>query len=168
MSRFALGTILLTVDAAVPRVLPLVLKWPPPTPTEVYDVIVALNPIVTQVLTTFFAVWLQWILTFLTMSYAWNDRVWSVLPPLWAVLYAVHPVISQDNKTSGQWDVRMSVMAALVVAWGLRLTFNGARRNVFSCKSPLFLRLSVCTSVLKSDFPMRLTAALALELCRGT
>lgn len=93
--------------------------------------IVALNPIVSQVISTFFAIWLQCILTVLTQSYAWNDRVWSLLPPLWAVLYAIHPVISHDNKTGGNFDVRLCVMCALVLIWGLRLTFNGLRRHVF-------------------------------------
>ncbi len=132
MSRFDLSTALITVSAAVPRVLPHVLKWPPPSLSEVYDVIVALNPVVSHYLLTILAIVIQWILTVLTQSFGWNDRVWALLPPLWGCLYSFHPYLSEDRKTDGKLDLRLSVMTILTLLWGLRLTANTVRRGYYS------------------------------------
>jgi len=132
MDRYAFDTLWTTVDAAVPRVLPLVWKLPPPTLEEVYDVYVALNPAITVYLLTHALIWVQLVLSMATRSYAWNDRMWSVIPPIYALVFALHPVLSSDVATSGLPDVRLAVMATLVLLWGSRLTKNAIRRGVYS------------------------------------
>lgn len=132
VTPFDLSAVLLTWSAAIPRVLPGILKWPPPTLSDLYDVLVALNPIVSHYLLVWAAIFLQCILSILTGSVAWNDRLWSVLPPVWACMYALHPVVSQDRKTGGQFDLRLSMMAFLATTWGLRLSANAFRRGYYA------------------------------------
>ena len=131
-NRYALSTLLQTVNAAVPRVLPLVWKYPPATWDEIKDVYIALNPGISIYLLSWALLFVQYGLSILTRSYAWNDRFWSLLPPLYAILFAVHPILSQDRATAGLPDARLCLIATLITLWGVRLTANAWKRGVYN------------------------------------
>jgi steroid 5-alpha reductase family enzyme len=61
-----------------------------------------------------------WLLSVVTREYSWVDRLWSVAPPVYALWVA---------GAAGFTDVRLTLMAVLVTAWGARLTFNFARKG---------------------------------------
>ena len=63
---------------------------------------------------------LCWVLSLITKEYSWVDRLWSVTPPLFAVHFAAR---------AGFDDARLNLMAALTVLWGVRLTYNFARKG---------------------------------------
>lgn len=63
---------------------------------------------------------LCWVLSLLTREYSWVDRLWSITPPLYAIHFAAYASFG---------DARLNLMAALVVLWGVRLTFNFARKG---------------------------------------
>lgn len=129
-SAYDLETVLLTLWAASTRIIPQLfenLSLP-----NLYDTIVALNPMVTSFWLTIFHVILQLTLSILTRSFAWNDRLWSLLPLPYAILYSLHPVISSDRRTNGQFDSRLLLMCVLVTIWSFRLTFNAARRGFYT------------------------------------
>jgi len=52
------------------------------------------------------------------------DKLWSIIPIVyaWYITYA------------GGWDSRMILMSILVSIWGIRLSFNFARRGGYSIK----------------------------------
>lgn len=52
------------------------------------------------------------------------DKIWSVVP----LAYAWYVAYASD------WNERILLMAALVTVWGIRLTFNFARRGAYSWK----------------------------------
>ena len=52
------------------------------------------------------------------------DKLWSVIPIVYAVYFAY---------ASG-WNQRVTLMAILVAAWGIRLTYNFSRRGAYSWK----------------------------------
>jgi steroid 5-alpha reductase family enzyme len=60
-----------------------------------------------------------WMASVLTREYSWVDRIWSVVPVVYVWVFAV----------SSGFDARLLLMAALVTAWGIRLTFNFARKG---------------------------------------
>src|SRR6478735_12500909 len=60
-----------------------------------------------------------WVASLLTREYSWVDRIWSVVPVVYVWVFAV---------ASG-FDARLVLMAALVTAWGIRLTYNFARKG---------------------------------------
>ena len=62
---------------------------------------------------------LTWLASVLTHEYSWVDRIWSVVPVVYVWVFAV----------AGSFDARLVLMAALVTAWGIRLTFNFARKG---------------------------------------
>lgn len=57
-----------------------------------------------------------------TREYSWVDRLWSILPPVYAWIFAA---------ASG-WEPRGVVMAVLATAWGARLTFNFWRKGGYA------------------------------------
>ena len=63
-----------------------------------------------------------WLLSVVTRNYSWIDRVWSICPALYCLIVAA----SLDFEAP-----RVNLMAALVVLWGARLTFNLARKGGF-------------------------------------
>ena len=81
-------------------------------------------------------VWTRW----------WSgvDRCWSVLPPLYALAFALAPASPALIAALPQWlaptgggaagavDPRLALMAALVTLWGARLTRNFARKGGYS------------------------------------
>jgi steroid 5-alpha reductase family enzyme len=58
----------------------------------------------------------------ITGDYSWVDRLWSVAPVAFAWIYA----------GAGGWTFRSVLAASLVTVWGLRLSFNFARRGGYT------------------------------------
>lgn len=66
---------------------------------------------------------LCWLLQVATTNYSWVDRLWSVMPPVYAWIFALG---------AGGSNPRLVLMAVLVTAWGARLTFNFARKGGYT------------------------------------
>lgn len=64
-----------------------------------------------------------WLLGLVTGEHSWVDRLWSILPVGYTAWFA---------SRTGFADVRLTVMAVLVFAWGARLTFNFARKGGYA------------------------------------
>jgi steroid 5-alpha reductase family enzyme len=64
-----------------------------------------------------------WILSLITGDVSWVDRIWSLAPVGYVAWFA-----SQARFA----DVRLDLMLLLVTAWGLRLTYNFARKGGYS------------------------------------
>ncbi len=63
-----------------------------------------------------------WLLTLITKECSWVDRLWSIVPPAYVLLFA----------WAGGFDARLILMSACAVAWGARLTFNFARKGGYA------------------------------------
>jgi steroid 5-alpha reductase family enzyme len=61
-----------------------------------------------------------WLLSVVTRECSWTDRVWSIAPVGYVVWFA---------SRTGFDDPRLIAMTAVAAAWGLRLTFNFARKG---------------------------------------
>ena len=61
-----------------------------------------------------------WVLSVLSGNYSWVDRLWSIAPMLYTGHFAAR---------AGCADARLNLMAALVALWGVRLTYNFARKG---------------------------------------
>ena len=64
-----------------------------------------------------------WLLSILTREYSWVDRIWSLIPIAYLGVFA---------GAAGFSDPRLNLMLALVTLWGLRLTFNFARKGGYA------------------------------------
>lgn len=65
---------------------------------------------------------LCWVLSLVTGEHSWVDRLWSVLPPAYLWWFAYR----------GDFDPRTTTMAVLGTAWGVRLTYNFARKGGYA------------------------------------
>ena len=63
---------------------------------------------------------LCWLAAVVTREYSWVDRLWSICPPVYCLIVAF---------SSGFEISRVNVMTVLALLWGLRLTFNFARKG---------------------------------------
>ena len=61
-----------------------------------------------------------WLLSVITREVSWIDRLWSICPPVYCLIVAA---------SVGFDTPRVILMTALVVAWGIRLTYNFARKG---------------------------------------
>lgn len=64
-----------------------------------------------------------WVASLVTGDTSWVDRLWSILPAVYVVLFAAHRHFT---------STRLDVMAVLVTLWGVRLTFNFARKGGYN------------------------------------
>ncbi len=64
-----------------------------------------------------------WLLSLIFREYSWVDRLWSIMPPIYVATFAAR---------AGWADVRLDLMTALTAAWGVRLTFNYARKGGYA------------------------------------
>jgi len=82
----------------------------------------------------------------LTQNYSWIDRLWSILPVFFAWYYAYRSIA--DN---GAGALAVCVAAALVTIWGIRLTFNFARKGGYKGLEDyrwIYLRKKIANPVL--------------------
>ncbi len=66
---------------------------------------------------------LAWIASLITGDTSWVDRSWSIVPVVYVWVFAGFAHLA---------NARLDVMAALVAVWGVRLTFNFARKGGYS------------------------------------
>jgi steroid 5-alpha reductase family enzyme len=66
---------------------------------------------------------LTWFLSLPTKDHSWVDRIWSIVPIVYAWVFA---------SGAGFADTRLNVMALLITLWGARLTFNFARKGGYA------------------------------------
>jgi steroid 5-alpha reductase family enzyme len=64
-----------------------------------------------------------WVASLITGDTSWVDRMWSIVPVAYVWVFAGFAHLD---------DVRLNVMAVLVTLWGVRLTFNFARKGGYS------------------------------------
>jgi len=66
-----------------------------------------------------------------TGDHSWVDRVWGMLPPVFSLVYAIH----------APGNIQSFILCALVLLWGMRLSFNlwqkGGFRGVEDYRWPL-------------------------------
>ena len=63
-----------------------------------------------------------WLLSLITKEYSWVDRLWSIVPIGYVAWFAY----------AAGFSPRLTIMSALALAWGVRLTFNFARKGGYA------------------------------------
>jgi steroid 5-alpha reductase family enzyme len=64
-----------------------------------------------------------WLVSLVTNEHSWVDRIWSIIPVVYVTVFA---------GAAGFADARLDTMLALVALWGIRLTFNFARKGGYA------------------------------------
>jgi len=82
-----------------------------------------MSPLYLVIVTSAVACFFAWTASLVTGDTSWVDRLWSIVPVvyLWEFAGAAHFS-----------DARLDVMAVVVSVWGVRLTFNFARKGGYT------------------------------------
>lgn len=67
-----------------------------------------------------------WVASLVTKDTSWVDRMWSVVPVIYVWIFAFAAMARDEGAA------RLILLAVLVTAWGMRLTFNFARKGGYS------------------------------------
>ena len=78
------------------------------------------GPLLSTVLVAAVACLFAWSASLVTGDTSWVDRSWSIVPIIYLWIFAGY---------AGLANARLDVMAVLVTLWGVRLTFNFARKG---------------------------------------
>jgi steroid 5-alpha reductase family enzyme len=78
------------------------------------------SPLLLSVLIAAAACTFAWTASLVTGDTSWVDRMWSIVPVIYLWVFAARAHLA---------NARLDVMAALVTAWGVRLTYNFARKG---------------------------------------
>ena len=68
-----------------------------------------------------------WQLSQITHDYSWVDRSWSISPVLYGWIF-----FAGSLSNGGGLNLRALIMALLITIWGMRLTFNFARKGGYT------------------------------------
>jgi steroid 5-alpha reductase family enzyme len=82
-----------------------------------------MSPITVTVLIGVAACVFAWIASLLSGDTSWVDRMWSIVPVIYVLVFAVAAHLT---------NARLDVMAGVVTVWGARLTYNFARKGGYS------------------------------------
>ena len=82
-----------------------------------------MKPFVAVLLVAAAACAISWIASLISGDTSWVDRLWSVLPVIYVWIFAGF---------SSLHNARLNVMAMAVTIWGIRLTFNLARKGGYT------------------------------------
>jgi steroid 5-alpha reductase family enzyme len=82
-----------------------------------------MSPLALTVLIAAFACAFAWIASLMTDDTSWVDRMWSIVPVIYVWVFAARAHLT---------NARLDVVAALVTVWGVRLTYNFARKGGYS------------------------------------
>jgi len=82
-----------------------------------------MSPILIVIVVALIACAFCFIASLISGDNSWVDRLWSILPVVYAWIFAA---------SAGLANPRLDVMAALVTLWGARLTYNFARKGGYT------------------------------------
>ncbi|TAQ85890.1 hypothetical protein B7494_g5783 [Chlorociboria aeruginascens] len=98
-------------------------------PTELYNIYIATNPVISAFALSLFLAPLFVLISEVTKNYSQVDRCWSILP----TIYNAHFVLYAH--LSGLPTKRLDHLIAFSTVWSLRLTFNYFRKGGYSVGS---------------------------------
>jgi len=88
------------------------------------------DPLIAAVSLCAWSIFACWVLSVVTGNCSWVDRLWSVIPAVYAGLFARAPLSSLfSGRALDSHEWRLMGVWLLIAIWGSRLTFNFARKG---------------------------------------
>jgi steroid 5-alpha reductase family enzyme len=82
-----------------------------------------MSPLVLTMIIAVVACAFAWVASLVSGDTSWVDRMWSIVPVIYVWVFAAKAHLA---------NTRLDVMAVLVTLWGVRLTYNFARKGGYS------------------------------------
>ncbi|KAI8803507.1 hypothetical protein BJ742DRAFT_777117 [Cladochytrium replicatum] len=107
-----------------------------------------------------------------TGNYSWVDRVWSISPALFALIIMLYPIHSADGSAVSVLAVwsqhpRLPFAGGFIVLWGIRLTYNFARKSGYDPKEEDY-RWAWCRTVIPNPILWELFSSLFISFYQLT
>ncbi|KAL3423666.1 DUF1295 domain-containing protein [Phlyctema vagabunda] len=98
-------------------------------PTELHNIYLATNPLISAFAFSLFLAPLFLVVSEINKNYSQVDRCWSILPTIYNIHFVVYAHLS------GLPTQRLDHLSAVSIIWSLRLTFNYWRKGGYSIGS---------------------------------
>ena len=95
----------------------------PPAQSRLGDSVVPVTPLLLVVFVASAACAFAWIASLVSGDTSWVDRSWSIVPVIYVLIFAAFGHFT---------NARLDLMACLVTIWGVRLTYNFARKGGYT------------------------------------
>ncbi|KAI8809414.1 hypothetical protein BJ742DRAFT_852796 [Cladochytrium replicatum] len=107
-----------------------------------------------------------------TGNYSWVDRVWSISPPLFALIIMFYPIHTAEGLAVSVLSVwnqhpRLLFVGTLIVLWGIRLTYNFARKGGYDPKEEDY-RWAWCRKVIPNPILWELFSSVFISFYQLT
>ncbi|KAH8549713.1 hypothetical protein BGW37DRAFT_500525 [Umbelopsis sp. PMI_123] len=113
-----------TVLDFVQNQAPIYLKNTTLAPESLLQSYISLDPLISALaIATVFSI-AHWFIGLVTSNYSQVDKCWSILPVVYSWHFSVH-----DYLVHGQVHPRLVLITTLITVWGMRLTYNFARKG---------------------------------------
>jgi steroid 5-alpha reductase family enzyme len=94
------------------------------------------DPFVSLLFISLWFAFLTGLAGWITQEFSWVDRIWSLTPPFYAWLFALHPFLALGeawpSSIGGYFFGRPFLLAWLTTLWGGRLTYNFWRKGGYA------------------------------------
>ncbi|KAF9427347.1 hypothetical protein BGZ94_005066 [Podila epigama] len=100
--------------------------------TVIYDLVVfhaSTDPLVFAIRVGLAWAFVCWFQSMATGNHSWVDKLWSIVPVLYTIHYSVRDMLYWPPDTPFTYLPRVYLATALICLWGVRLTYNFARKG---------------------------------------
>ncbi|KAF9576482.1 hypothetical protein EC968_007960 [Mortierella alpina] len=76
-----------------------------------------------------------WFQSMATGTHSWVDRLWSIVPVLYSIHFSVRDMLYWPKDQPFHYEPRLYIATALILLWGIRLTYNFYRKGGYAFDS---------------------------------
>ncbi|KAG0346819.1 hypothetical protein BG004_000740, partial [Podila humilis] len=108
--------------------------------TVILDLIVfhaSSDPLIFAIRAGLFFSFFCWFMSMATGKHSWVDKLWSIVPVIYAIHFAIRDQFywPATEETPYEHSPRLYIASGLILLWGVRLTYNFARKGGYGLES---------------------------------
>ncbi|KAF9923791.1 hypothetical protein FBU30_006131 [Linnemannia zychae] len=93
------------------------------------------DPLVFAIRAACFFAFLCWFQSMATGTHSWVDKIWSIVPVMYAVHFTVRDLLYWPKEVVYAHSPRLYIATFLILLWGIRLTYNFYRKGGYGFDS---------------------------------
>ncbi|KAG0379248.1 hypothetical protein BGX24_001134 [Mortierella sp. AD032] len=93
------------------------------------------DPLIFAIRTALIFAFICWFQSMATGNHSWVDKLWSIVPVIYAVHFAIRDMFYWPKDEPFSYNLRLYIAAFLILLWGIRLTYNFYRKGGYGMDS---------------------------------
>ncbi|KAF9155385.1 hypothetical protein BG015_010035 [Linnemannia schmuckeri] len=93
------------------------------------------DPLEFAIRTSLLCAFICWFLSMANGTHSWVDKLWSIVPAVYAIHYAVRDMLYWPKDVAFNYIPRLYIAAFLISIWAIRLTYNFYRKGGYGFDS---------------------------------